>query len=221
MPRKKKAIALKYNLEQDPAPVVIASGYGEVAERIINIAEERGIPVYRDDSAASMLCMLEVGASIPEDLYQVVATIYIQIMETANRVKEGALSAGIGSSASRTVEKAAPEQERERAPGGARERALGGATLTDETSRAKAADEASRAKAADRARRGRTADDANGGKPADETNSVKASYEISRGESADGTNGGKAADRPRRGKAVDEYAEFLTTISREEGESGV
>ena len=89
MPRKKKAVALKYNLEQDLAPVVIASGYGEVAERIINIAEERGIPVYRDDSAASMLCMLEVGASIPEELYQVVATIYIQIMETANRIKEG------------------------------------------------------------------------------------------------------------------------------------
>ncbi|MCL2166063.1 MAG: EscU/YscU/HrcU family type III secretion system export apparatus switch protein [Clostridiales bacterium] len=94
MPKKKKAVALKYNLEQDLAPVVIASGYGEVAERIINIAEERGIPVYRDDSAASMLCMLEVGASIPEDLYQVVATIYIQIMETANRIKEGSISGG-------------------------------------------------------------------------------------------------------------------------------
>jgi len=89
MPQKKKAVALKYDLEQDLAPVVIASGYGEVAERIINIAEERGIPVYRDDSVASMLCMLEVGASIPEDLYQVVATIYVQIMETANRMKEG------------------------------------------------------------------------------------------------------------------------------------
>ena len=89
MPRKKKAVALKYNLEQDLAPVVIASGYGEVAERIINIAEERGIPVYRDDSAASMLCMLEVGAAIPEELYQIVATVYVQLMETANRIKEG------------------------------------------------------------------------------------------------------------------------------------
>ena len=91
MPQKKKAVALKYNLEQDLAPVVIASGYGEVAEKIINIAEERGIPVYRDDSAASMLCMLEVGASIPEELYEVVATIYVQIMETANRIKAGVL----------------------------------------------------------------------------------------------------------------------------------
>ena len=104
MPRKKKAVALKYNLEQDLAPVVIASGYGEVAERIINIAEERGIPVYRDDSAASMLCMLEVGASIPEELYQVVATIYIQIMETANRIKEGTtVGAALGAAAARAA----------------------------------------------------------------------------------------------------------------------
>jgi len=94
MTTKKKAVALKYNLEQDLAPVVIASGYGEIAERIINIAEERGIPVYRDDSVASMLCMLEVGATIPEELYQVVATIYVQILETANRIKGGDGDAG-------------------------------------------------------------------------------------------------------------------------------
>ncbi len=96
MSKEKKAVALKYNLEQDLAPVVIASGYGAVAERIINIAEERGIPVYRDDSAASMMCMLEVGANIPEELYQVVAAIYVQILETANKIKGGG-SYGAGS----------------------------------------------------------------------------------------------------------------------------
>ena len=73
------------------APVVVASGYGHIAERIIDIAENRGIPVYRDDSSASMLCMLDVGASIPPELYQVVATIYCQILSTANRLKEGSL----------------------------------------------------------------------------------------------------------------------------------
>ena len=86
-----KAVALKYNMEQDMAPVVVASGYGHIAERIIDIAENRGIPVYRDDSSASMLCMLDVGASIPPELYQVVATIYCQILSTANRLKEGSL----------------------------------------------------------------------------------------------------------------------------------
>ena len=86
---RKKAVALKYNSEQDMAPVIIASGYGSVAEKIINVAEERGIPVYRDDSAASILCMLEVGENIPEELYQVVASIYVQLLETANKIKGG------------------------------------------------------------------------------------------------------------------------------------
>ena len=56
-----KAVALRYNIEEDAAPIVIASGYGHIADKIIDIAEEQGIPVYRDDSAASMLCMLDVG----------------------------------------------------------------------------------------------------------------------------------------------------------------
>lgn len=83
----KKAVALKYSVDHDLAPVVIASGYGHVAERIVDIAEKRGIPVYRDDSIASMLCMLDVGKNIPEDLYQVVATIYCQILSTASKMK--------------------------------------------------------------------------------------------------------------------------------------
>ena len=80
-----KAVALKYNLEQDTAPVIIASGYGDIAKRIVDVAEKRGIPVYRDDSAASMLCMLDVGANIPRELYEVVAAIYCQILTTASK----------------------------------------------------------------------------------------------------------------------------------------
>ena len=53
--KKSKAVALKYNVEEDLAPIVIASGYGEVAERIIGVAEQRGIPVFRDDSGLPAL----------------------------------------------------------------------------------------------------------------------------------------------------------------------
>ena len=87
--KKNKAVALRYNADEDIAPVVIASGYGTVADRIIDIAEQRGIPVFRDDSAASMLCMLEVGTEIPEELYQVVAAIYVQILSIASDLKHG------------------------------------------------------------------------------------------------------------------------------------
>jgi len=82
-----KAVALKYNAEEDMAPVVIASGYGEVAGKIIDIAEQKGIPVFRDDSTASLLCMLEIGSTIPEELYQVIAAIYCQLLKVASDLK--------------------------------------------------------------------------------------------------------------------------------------
>ena len=83
-----KAVALKYNAASDIAPLVIASGYGPVAEKIIGIGEEQGIPIYRDDSAASMLCMLGIGNPIPEDLYEVVAVVYGEILKRTNKIKQ-------------------------------------------------------------------------------------------------------------------------------------
>ena len=87
--KKNKAVALRYNVEEDLAPIVIASGYGEVAQRIIDIAEQQGIPVFRDDSAVSLLCMLEVGSNIPPELYEVVAAIYCQLLKASYRLKNG------------------------------------------------------------------------------------------------------------------------------------
>ena len=85
--KKNKAVALKYNVEEDASPVVIASGYGTVAEHIIDIAEKKGIPVFKDDSAASLLCMLEVGSNIPVELYEVVAAIYCKLIETSASIR--------------------------------------------------------------------------------------------------------------------------------------
>ena len=85
--KKQKAAALRYHAEEDAAPVVIASGYGTAAEKIIDIAEHKGIPVFKDDSAASMLCMMEVGSNIPTELYEVVAAIYCKLMETSDQIK--------------------------------------------------------------------------------------------------------------------------------------
>lgn len=84
---KDKAVALKYSSEVDNAPIVIASGYGSIADKIIDIAENNGIPVFRDDSAASLLCMLEVGNSIPPELYEVIAAIYCQLLKTSSEIK--------------------------------------------------------------------------------------------------------------------------------------
>lgn len=86
--RRNKAVALRYRVDEDAAPVVIASGYGQIADKIIGVAEDKGIPVYKDDSAASMLCMLEVGRNIPPELYEVIAAIYMQILTVSGKVKK-------------------------------------------------------------------------------------------------------------------------------------
>ncbi len=77
------AVALKYNPEKDYAPVVVASGHGNIADKIISLADESGIPIYRDDSAAALLTMLKVGKSVPPDLYELIASIYVEILKTS------------------------------------------------------------------------------------------------------------------------------------------
>lgn len=79
----KSAVALRYNPDKDYTPIVVASGHGHVAEKIINLADENGVPIYRDDSATALLTMLNVGQGIPPDLYQLVAGIYVQVMRIA------------------------------------------------------------------------------------------------------------------------------------------
>jgi FlhB-like protein len=69
------ACALKYKEEEDSAPVVVASGEGELAERIIRAARDYGIPIVRDVPLAQALKELEVGDAIPEALYEAVAEI--------------------------------------------------------------------------------------------------------------------------------------------------
>lgn len=87
--KKNTAVALKYNPEKDYSPVVVAAGHGHVAENIIALADENGVPVYRDDSAAAVLSMMSVGQGIPPELYSVVAGIYVEIMRMSKEKQNG------------------------------------------------------------------------------------------------------------------------------------
>ena len=79
--RLQKAAALKYSEKSpDRAPVVVASGSGYAAQRIIGIAEKSGVPVFRDNSLATLLSQLQSGAEIPPELYQAVVDIYIYFL---------------------------------------------------------------------------------------------------------------------------------------------
>jgi flagellar biosynthesis protein FlhB len=70
------ACALRYDEKGgDEAPVVVASGEGDLAARIAQAAQEWGVPIVRDVPLARALVELSVGEAIPEGLYEVVAEI--------------------------------------------------------------------------------------------------------------------------------------------------
>lgn len=70
------AIAIKYDAETMPAPIVVAKGKGEIAERIREIAAEYQIPIIeRTALARSMYKLVKVGQPIPPDMYEVFVEI--------------------------------------------------------------------------------------------------------------------------------------------------
>jgi type III secretion protein U len=76
------ACALRYDEKGgDEAPVVVASGEGELAARIVKAAHDYGVPVVRDVPLARALVELSVGDAIPEALYEAVAEILREVME--------------------------------------------------------------------------------------------------------------------------------------------
>ena len=72
----KTAVALSYE-PGDTAPKILASGKGELAERIIEKGKEGNVPLYKDNKLANTLSKLEIGDSIPPELYDVVAEILV------------------------------------------------------------------------------------------------------------------------------------------------
>jgi flagellar biosynthesis protein len=69
------AVALGYDLEKDVAPRVLAAGRGELAEAILALAEQHQVPIHTDSSLADALIRLQLGASIPPELYAAVAEV--------------------------------------------------------------------------------------------------------------------------------------------------
>lgn len=68
-----KAVALYYDGKNTPH--VSATGTGDVAEQIIAIAQEHGVPLCDNSSLVDLLVTLELGDEVPETLYIAVAYI--------------------------------------------------------------------------------------------------------------------------------------------------
>ncbi|OGS36152.1 MAG: flagellar biosynthesis protein FlhB [Elusimicrobia bacterium RIFOXYB2_FULL_49_7] len=81
------AIALKYEMGVDKAPVVLAKGKRKIAEKIKEIARENNIPIVEDKPLArAMYDVIEVGEQIPQEYFTSVA----EILAYVYRLKEKA-----------------------------------------------------------------------------------------------------------------------------------
>lgn len=81
----KQAVALRYQREKDKAPVILASGDGRMAERMILIAKEHGVPVESNPLMTEALRKLKIGQEIPPELYEAVAILLTHILELDSR----------------------------------------------------------------------------------------------------------------------------------------
>lgn len=104
----KKAVALRYDENRDVAPVIVASGLGYMAEKIVEMANENGVPVYEDNSLATVLTQLDLGTAIPEELYQAIVDIYTYFLKyTPKHTAAGEASAEV-----KEVKKAEEDEEK-------------------------------------------------------------------------------------------------------------
>ncbi len=71
----RSAIAIKYDIEKDAAPVILAVGKGTFAEEILKVAEDNKIPLFEDKNLANLLIKLEVDTEVPAELYTLVAEV--------------------------------------------------------------------------------------------------------------------------------------------------
>lgn len=73
--QRRAAVAIRYDIEKDKAPLVIATGHGTVADEILRVAEENKIPLYEDKNLVKLLGKIEIDTEVPPELYVLVAQV--------------------------------------------------------------------------------------------------------------------------------------------------
>jgi len=82
------AVALQGDIKGKPdsLPKVIASGYGKLAEQILDMAFAKGIKVRSDADLAQLLATLDLDTPIPSEAIVAVAEILARVYEANARL---------------------------------------------------------------------------------------------------------------------------------------
>lgn len=84
------AVALSYRPEQgDEAPRVVASGKGELARQILDLAFAAGVKVREDADLVEILAAVDVDSQVPLEALMAVAEILTYVYIANGRMAEG------------------------------------------------------------------------------------------------------------------------------------
>lgn len=81
------AIALRYDLDPDDVPRVVASGRGELAESILAAAFAAGVKVRKDADLAEVLGAMDLGEDIPAEAFVAVAEVLRYVFEANGKLR--------------------------------------------------------------------------------------------------------------------------------------
>ena len=84
------AVAIYYEQDETPLPIVVAKGEGLIAERMKAVAEEEGIPVMQDvPLARALMRSAQVNQYIPSELIEPVAEVLRALKRLADEQQRG------------------------------------------------------------------------------------------------------------------------------------
>ena len=76
-----QAAALSYDPAENDVPILSAFGEGHMAQKIVDVAKESGVPVMPEPGLTGLLSRLSVGDDIPPDMYDAVAKVLAFVSE--------------------------------------------------------------------------------------------------------------------------------------------
>jgi flagellar biosynthesis protein len=84
--KQRKAAALQYEPDKKMAPTIIAKGQGVLADRIIAVAREHGVPIREDRDLIEVISTLDLHEEIPPELYKAVAEVLVFIYRMSGKL---------------------------------------------------------------------------------------------------------------------------------------
>ena len=88
-PKREAAVALSYRPEQgDEAPRVVASGRGELARQILDLAFASGVKVREDADLVEILAAVDLDSPVPLEALMAVAEILTYVYVANGRMPE-------------------------------------------------------------------------------------------------------------------------------------